>query len=153
MRLSPVALGALVGLAAAAVALPPTAAALRDLRGARLERATLAGLAAGPEPARAVVIDGAALSARNAGAAADALATALRSRAERGGLLVEGATPVPSAALARVRLRVSGSEAAVVAFTDAVERARPVTRFAEWSVAAAPGGGVTLQAVAVAPWQ
>lgn len=151
MRLPPLAVGAVVGVAVAAALIPSTVAALRDLRTARLERATLAQLAAGPTPTRAILVDGAALVARDRGAAADALAAALRARAVSSGLLVEGATPVPYEGLARVRLRLSGSEDAVIAFADAVERGRPVIRFAEWRLQAA-GGRVTLEAVAVSAW-
>ncbi len=152
MRLPPVALGGIFGVAAAAALSVPAGDALRDLRAARLHRATLAGVAAGPPPTRAIVIDGAAIPARDAGAAADTLAATLRTAATRGGLLVESATPAPSAGLARVRLLVSGSEAAVIGFADAVERGRPIARFASWDMTAR-GGTVTLSGEVVAPWQ
>ena len=152
MRLSPVALGAFAGLAAAAALTPLAADAMRDLRAARVTRATLASLAAGPAPTRAIVVDGAAIVAPSAAAAADQLAARLRAGAGRGGLLVEQAAAVPSPALARVTLRVSGSEDAVIAFADAVERARPTMRFAAWT-AEAQGRRVTLSGEVVAPWR
>ncbi|MES2338865.1 MAG: hypothetical protein V4537_12285 [Pseudomonadota bacterium] len=152
MKLPPVALGALGGLGAAALLTPFAADAMRDLRAARIDRATLAALAAGPPPSRAVVADGLALSAPDAGAAADLLATRLRASAAQGGLLVEEAVALPSPALARVRVRVSGGEDAVIAFADRIERARPMARFAGWTVAAR-GGQVTLSGEVVAPWQ
>ncbi len=152
MRLSPVALGALAGLAGAAAITPFAADAVRDLRAARIERATLAQLAAGPTPSRAIVADGHAIIAPGAAAAADLLSARLRAAAAKGGLLVEQAAAVPSPGLARVRLRVSGSEDAVIAFADAVERGRPAQRFAVWTVEAR-GGSVTLSGEVVAPWQ
>jgi len=152
MRLSPLAVGTLAGLAGAAIATPLATDALTRLRSVRLERATLAQIAAAPPPGRAIVVEGRAISAPDAGSAADALAAGLRARATRGGLLVEEAVPVASAGLARVRLRVSGGEAATIAFADAVERGTPAVRFAGWSAQAATGG-VTFSAEAVAPWQ
>jgi hypothetical protein len=152
MKLPPIALGALAGLAVAAACVPSATQAMRDLRAARADRATLAQLAAGPMPSRAIVADGSALAARDPAAAADLLAARLRTLAGTGGVLVEEAAAVPSLDLVRVRLRVSGSEDAVIAFADAVERGRPTARFASWSMAAR-GGQVALSGEVVAPWQ
>ncbi|WP_326525688.1 hypothetical protein [Sphingomonas sp.] len=152
MRLPPVALGALAGFALAAAATPFAAGALGDLKAARIDRATLAQVAAAPAPARDVVITDQAIAAPDAGAAADALAARLRALAGQAGLTVEEAVPQPSLALARARLRFTGSEVAVIAFADAVERGVPVIRFARWS-AEARGGQVVLAGEAVAPWR
>ncbi len=152
MKLPPLTLGALVGLSAAALLAIPAADALRDLRAARAERATLAQIAADPSPSRAIVIDGDATSARDAGTAADRLAVRVRAEATKAGLLVEAATPAPSAGLARVRVTVSGKEDAVIGFADTLERARPLARFAAWQITA-KGGTVTLSGEVVSPWQ
>ncbi|KQN19241.1 hypothetical protein ASE86_12015 [Sphingomonas sp. Leaf33] len=152
MRPTPLALGTAAGVAAAALLAIPAADSVRDLRAARTARATLAQLAAGPGPARGIVIDGDATPARDAGAAADRLAVRLRTSAIRSGLLLEVATPVPSDGLARVQLTVSGSEDAVVGFADMLERSRPLARFVTWRMTAA-GGAVTLSGDVVGPWQ
>lgn len=152
MRPPPIVLGAIAGLAVAAALTPLAADAMRDLRAARDDRATLAALAAGPIPSRVVVANGYAILAPNAAVAADRLAGRLRAVATANGLQVEDIAAAPSTGLVRVRLRVSGTEDAVIAFADAVERARPTTRFASWS-AEAHGGGVTLSGEAVSPWQ
>lgn len=151
MKLPPLALGAAIGLSAAALLSVPAADGVRDLRAARLERARLAQVAADPRPSRAIVLDGDATPARDAGSAADRLAMRLRDRATRGGLLVESIAPLPSAGLARVRLSVSGSEDAVVAFADTLERSRPLARFATWRMTAR-GRVVTLAGEVVSPW-
>ncbi|WP_294336130.1 hypothetical protein [uncultured Sphingomonas sp.] len=152
MTLPPLALGGLVGAAAAVLLAIPAADALRDLRAARIERATLAQVAADPSPSRAIVIDGDATPARDAGTAADRLAARVRAAATKAGLLVEAATPAPSAGLARVRLTVSGNEDAVIGFADMLERARPLARFATWQMTA-KGRTVTLSGEVVSPWQ
>ncbi|MFD1786584.1 hypothetical protein ACFSC3_03265 [Sphingomonas floccifaciens] len=152
MKLSPLALGTAAGLAVAALLAIPATDALRDLRTARTERATLAQVAADPSPSRAIVIDGDGTPARDAGAAADRLAARIRAAATKAGLLVESATPAPSAGLSRVRLTVSGSEDAVVGFADTLERTRPLARFATWQMTAS-GRTVTLSGEVVSPWQ
>ncbi len=152
MKLSPLAFGTVGGLSAAALLAIPAADALRDLRAARTQRATLAQIAADPSPSRAIVIDGEATAARDAGTAADRLAARVRAAATRAGLLVETATPAPSMGLARVRLTVSGTEDGVIGFADTLERARPLARFATWQMTA-KGRTVTLTGEVVSPWQ
>lgn len=152
MKPTPLVLGIAAGVAAAALLAIPAADSVRDLRAARTARATLAQLAAGPGPSRAIVIDGDAIPSRDAGTAADRLAARLRAAAIRSGLLVETATPLPTDGLARVRLSVSGSEDAVVGFADTIERSRPLARFATWRMTAT-GGAVTLRGDVVGPWQ
>lgn len=152
MRLPPLAIGIAAGLSAAALLAIPAADALRDLRTARIDRATLAQVAADPRPSRSIVIDRDATPARDAGTAADRLAARVRALATKSGVLVEAATPAPSAGLAGVRVTVSGSEDAVVGFADTLERASPIARLASWQMIAS-GGTVTLTGDVVGPWQ
>ncbi|MHA6722500.1 hypothetical protein [Sphingomonas sp. RS2018] len=132
-------------LASAALAVP-IRAALADLT---RERAAVAGLGAPPSP---VVARDDAVAARSQPRASDALAARLRTAAAGGGVLIERAAPVAGPGAARVRLRASGSQDAVVAFVDTVERARPLARFTRWSVRG-EGSGVRLTAEVVAPWR
>ena len=73
--------------------------------------------------------------------------------AKAGGLLVEetAAAAAPAGVIA-LRLRVSGAEKAVVAFTDAFERDTPLVRLRSWRVEPV-AGGVRLTGEAVAAWQ
>ena len=116
--------------------------AVARLDAARTERAALAPVAPadpGIPPTLAV-------------ADADALAARLRARAARDGVLVEALSVRREGALAVAQLRVSGSPAAVLHFADAVERDRPLVRFAAWRIDAA-GDAVRLQGRAVASWR
>ena len=78
----------------------------------------------------------------------------LRTEAARGGVLIEtlAADPAAPAPLTRLTLRASGSEKALVAFADGLERGRPALRMQAWRLSAAPGG-VRLDATLVAPWR
>jgi hypothetical protein len=110
----------------------------------------------------------AARAARNAaridaGATIPPLATAdararlgaqVRADAARGGVLIEALAPDPAAPapLTLLTLRASGTEKAVVAFADTLERAHPPIRMRAWRLTSAPGG-VRLDATLVAPWR
>ncbi|MGN7159306.1 hypothetical protein [Sphingomonas sp. SAFR-052] len=142
----------LIALGIAALLAVPTANALADLATARADRAAARAEATAP-PAPVTVI-AATSPADDAEDAARRLATRIRADAARGGVLIESlaadpAAPVP---LAILTLRASGSEKAVVAFADNLERDGPPVRMAAWRLTAAPGG-VRLDARLVAPWR
>lgn len=142
----------LIALGIAALLAVPTAGALDDLATARADRAAArAEAVATPAP---VTVNAAAFPADDAGDAARRLATRIRANAARGGVLVESlaADPAAPAPLAILTLRASGSEKAVVAFADNLERGGPPVRMAAWRLTAAPGG-VRLDARLVAPWR
>ncbi|WP_242119917.1 hypothetical protein [Sphingomonas lacusdianchii] len=142
----------LIALGLAALLAMPTAAALDDLATARTDR-DVARVEAAADPAP-LAVAAAAFPADDAGDAARRLATRIRSDAARGGVLIENlaADPAAPAPLAMLTLRASGSEKAVVAFADALERGGPPVRMAAWRLTSAPGG-VRLDARLVAPWR
>jgi hypothetical protein len=143
--------GGAIGLAVAALLAPATGAALGELAIARAERDRLAtAVKDGP---RALLDDGLTAKAADRDAANAALIARIRQLAGRGAVLVEDATPIADpAGLARIKVRLSGSEDAVVALADSVERATPIARFASWRIEAS-GGAVRLQGEVVAPWR
>ena len=143
-------IGAAAGLVAMLALMPVAGDALDQLAEARAERAWILALA-DEQGERAIVPPGVGMSARDAAAATAALVARVRALAGKGGVLVEDAAAVPGGGLARVRLRVSGSEDAVIAFADGIERGRPLARFATWSLAA-DGSVVRLSGELVAPW-
>ncbi|KQN81444.1 hypothetical protein ASE90_12730 [Sphingomonas sp. Leaf67] len=142
----------LIALGIAALLAVPTTDALDDLANARADRDS-ARADATTIPA-AVAVAGAAFPADNAADAARRLAARVRTHAARGGVLVESlaADPAAPAPLAILTLRASGSEKAVVAFADLLERGGPPVRIAAWRLTSAPGG-VRLDARLVAPWR
>ncbi|KQN71348.1 hypothetical protein [Sphingomonas sp. Leaf62] len=142
----------LIALGIAALLAVPTAGALDDLATARADRDT-ARADATTIPA-AVAVAGAAFPADNAADAARRLAARVRADAARGGVLIESlaADPAAPAPLAILTLRVSGSEKALVAFADLLERGGPPVRMAAWRLTSGPGG-VQLDARLVAPWR
>lgn len=144
------AVGVVAGVAVMVVAWPAVGRALDRLTEARTDYARSLALAEAP-PARAIVTPGIGLAARDAATATAELTTRIRALAGKGGVLAEEVRAIPDGGLARVRLRVSGSEDAVIAFADALERGRPLVRFTTWSIAA-DGGTVRLSGEAVAPW-
>ncbi|MGN5374888.1 hypothetical protein [Sphingomonas hankookensis] len=142
----------LIALGVAALLVLPTRAALHDLATARADRdAARTGAAM---PAAAIAAASAAFPADSVADARARLAARVRADAARGGVLIEtlGADTAAPASLAVLTLRASGSEKAVLAFADALERGNPVVRMAQWRLTAAPGG-VRLDARLVAPWR
>ena len=144
-------MGAAAGLVAMLALLPATGDALDRLAKARDDRARIAALATKPVDARAIMPSDIGIAARDHAAANAALTARLRALAGKGGVLVEEAVALPGGGLARVRLRVSGSEDAVIAFADAIERGRPLARFAMWRLVT-EGATVRLSGEVVAPW-
>lgn len=142
----------LIACGVAALLTIPVAGALGDLTAARTARDAARIEASAPTPPLATA--DAAFPADNAADARTRLAARVRADAARGGVLIEAlaadtAAPAP---LTLLTLRASGSEKAVVAFADALERARPAIRMRTWRLTAAPGG-VRLDATLVAPWR
>jgi len=153
VRLSPFAIGGAAGLAGMALLAPATGEALGRLATARAERARLESAAVAPRATTPLVPPGLAIAARSDDEAVARLAARIRALAAQGGVLVEEAAPAGGAgSLVTVRLRVSGSEGAVLGLVDALERGTPLVRFARWRVEGA-GGTVRLTGETVASWR
>ena len=153
MKLPPLAIGAAVGLAGMALLAPMTGDALGRLSRAREERAELERAAVAPAPASALLPSALAIPARSHDEAVSLLVTRVRALGARSGVLVEDAVPVRDVgALVTVRLRMSGSEGAVLGLIDTLERGAPLVRFARWRV---EGRGTTVRFIgdAVASWR
>ncbi len=152
MRMPPIAVGAVAGLALIALLIPATGEALGELSVARTRAAEVARDAARPATF-ALVAPSLAITAPSQPQASAALAARVRVLAGRGGVLVEGLdTGSGDVALAMVRVRLSGSEGAVIALADALERGTPLARFTAWRVEPT-GDGVRLTGELVAPWR
>lgn len=130
----------------------PACGALGDLAAARAGRDT-ARTDAGTTTPPLVTAD-AAFPADDAADARARLSARVRADAAHGGVLVEtlAADPAAPPALTMLTLRASGTEKAVVAFADTLERSRPPIRMRAWRLTSAPGG-VQLDATLVAPWR
>lgn len=142
----------LIALGVAGLLAIPTIAALDGLATARADRGTArADAAATPGP---VAVAAAAFPAGDAADARARLAARIRADAVRGGVLIEtlAADPAAPAPLAVLILRASGSEKAVVALADTLERGAQPVRMTVWRLTSAPGG-VRLDARLVAPWR
>jgi len=150
---APLAWATAAGLAVILATAPMIGDALGDLAVARAERVRLRAVISQPPASHAVVDPGQAMAAADRDAANGMLALRLRRLAGRGAVLVEEAVPVADpAGLARVRVRLSGSNDAVIALVDTVERGPPLARFAQWRIDA-NDGAVRLQGEVVAPWR
>jgi len=130
----------------------PAHGALGDLAAARAARDAARIDASATTPPLAAA--DAAFPADYAADARARLAARVRGDAARGGVLIETLAPDPAVppALSGLTLRASGSEKAVVAYADTLERARPAVRIRAWRLTSAPGG-VRLDATLVAPWR
>ena len=142
----------LIALGVAALLTIPTYGALTTLAKARGARDTARIEASAPTPPLATA--DAAFPADSAADARARLTARVRADAARGGVLIETLTPDPAAPapLTILTLRASGTEKAVVALADALERGRPAMRMRAWRLTSAPGG-VRLDATLVAPWR
>ncbi|MEH3040202.1 MAG: hypothetical protein PGN21_09070 [Sphingomonas paucimobilis] len=142
----------LIACGIAALLAIPAHGALGDLAAARAAR-DAARIDAGAIIPPLATAD-AAFPADDAADVRTRLIARVRADAARGGVLIEtlGADPAAPAPLAMLTLRASGSEKAVVAFADTLERARPSIRMRTWRLTSAPGG-VRLDATLVAPWR
>ncbi|WP_294320043.1 hypothetical protein [uncultured Sphingomonas sp.] len=142
----------LIACGIAALLVIPACDALGDLAAARAAR-DAAGVEASATVPPLATAD-AAFPSDNAADARARLTARVRADAARGGVLIETLVPDPAAPapLAVLTLRASGTEKAVIAFADTLERARPAIRAQAWRLTAAPGG-VRLDATLVAPWR
>jgi len=142
----------LIACGVAALLAIPASGALDDLAAARAARDAARIEASTPTPLLATA--DAAFPADSATDARARLTARVRADAARGGVLIEtlAADPAAPAPLTLLTLRASGSEKAVVAFADTLERARPAIRMRTWRLTAAPGG-VRIDATLVAPWR
>lgn len=142
----------LIALGVAALLAIPAYGALGDLAAARAAR-DAARIDAGATTSPLASAD-AAFPADTAADARTRLIARVRADAARGGVLLEtlGPDPAAPAPLTMLTLRASGSEKAVLAFADTLERARPAIRLRTWRLTTAPGG-VRLDASLVAPWR
>lgn len=154
MRRMGVALGLGGGALAAALLTPPAIESVRALWLVRDARATLAAQAAAPvKISKLVVAPGLAIRARDGDSAARLLAADVRAGAARAGVLVEALVPAaPRPGIVTLKMRLSGSEKAVIAMIDAVERGTPLARFRDWRMSALAGGGVRVEGELVAAW-
>jgi len=140
MRIPPLAAGAGLGLVVAALLLVPAFTSLDRRAAARAHRAAAAAMLAAPEVNDRLVTSGLAT------ASADALTTRIRTQAGQGGVLIEQAVPAAApTGLVAVRLRASGSEKALLAFADGLERDPPLVRFDRWRLVPVSGGGLRLE--------
>lgn len=142
----------LIACGVAALLAIPACDALDTLADARAARDT--ARAEADAPASPPATADAAFPADDAADARARMGARLRTEAARGGVLIEtlAADPAAPAPLTRLTLRASGSEKALVAFADGLERGRPALRMQAWRLSAAPGG-VRLDATLVAPWR
>lgn len=148
MKVPPLWAGAGVGLALMLVLAPATGNALGELARARAERIRLAQVVAVPGN------DSPLVAPELVNGDANVLAGRIRDRARAGGVLVEELVALPgNGRLVAVRLRLSGTEQAVLALADALERGSPLARLRAWRLTPIPEGGVRLlgEAVAVRP--
>lgn len=141
--------GAAGGLTAALLLAWPTMAALERLAVARDDRAAAA--VAPPPPAPLVQPEQAWPVGETDPAVT--IGAALRARARAAGVLVERAEPLAAPeGLATLAVRLSGSERAVLALADGLERGMPMARWRRWRVTA-EGEGVRIDGELVAPWR
>lgn len=155
MKLPPMVVGGLAGMAVALFLAPATGTALGGLAAARAERARLAALAARPASPPPLLASGLGLHVADPAAGRAAIMLRIRGLAQSGGVLVEemSAAQAPAGVVA-LRIRLSGAEKAVIALVDATERGKPLMRLRNWRVEPIPeGGGVRLIGEVVAAWQ
>lgn len=135
-------------LLAAAAPLDRRAEALRRIASAD---AVLAAPARATGP---LVGPGQEIAAGDAQAAIAARRTGLIALARANGLLPEAVTPAPAApGLVALKIRVSGSEDAVLAFADTIEREPPLSRFRSVRIEAIGQGALRLDGEVVAAWR
>ncbi|UZK70516.1 hypothetical protein OKW76_05595 [Sphingomonas sp. S1-29] len=154
MTLRWTAIGGTTGLAIALAASWPMLGAIADLGNARAAQAALAAeIAASPLPP--MLTDPQLTPAPDAATAVRRATLRLRRAATAGGVLVETLAPTEAAAprVARLTLSASGSEKAVLAFADGIERGDPVLRWRRWRLASVSGGAVRVEGEVLVPWR
>lgn len=142
------------GLLAVLLLAPAVGEALGALTRARADRAAvdMSGRTAPGVPP--MVRSALRVPATSEAEAARAMAARIRSLAAAGGVLVEQADAAGGGAgVARLRLRLSGPDKAVVALADRLDREAPLLRLRQWQVSALAGGGLRLEGEAVAAWR
>lgn len=154
MTLRWTAIGGASGLAIALAASWPMLGAIADLGNARVAQAALAAEIAAPALPR-VLADPQLTAAANAATAARLATRRLRRAATAGAVLIETLEVTDPAAphVVRLTLSASGSEKAVLAFADGVERGEPVLRWRRWRVASVSGGAVRVEGEVLVPWR
>lgn len=149
MRRDPVAWGLGGGVAAALLLSPAMFGTLERLAAGRRAAAE----AAQPVPRPAALVRTDLAWPVGGGEPAARVAAELRARARAGGVLVERAEPLAAPeGLVTLEVRLSGSERAVLALADGLERGQPLARWRRWSVAPA-GTGLRLDGELLAPWR
>jgi hypothetical protein len=148
----PVVIGALSGTVLAAglwIAALDALATLDTLRtAAAREAAAIVGADALPDAAFR-------LSAGGAGAAQRLVARRIRRGAAAGGMLIEqlvGAAPL-APGIARLSVRVSGSEKAVLTLADSIERDAPGVRWRRWRIEPVSPGTLRLSGEVAIAWR
>lgn len=131
---------------------------LAALNAARADHAALEALTAQvPATPAPLALTGAAIAAREHGAAINLLREHLKLPAARRGVLVERASSLPAdperPSLLRIRLTASGQDQALLRYVDEIERGQPLVRFTDWRIDRRQGDpALRLQATAVALW-
>lgn len=150
MSAGPIRLGVIGGAVVTALLLAgPGRGALDRLAVARQARAVAAEVPAAPPPLTTPDLAWPTGEADAPGAIADEL----RARARAGGVLVERMEPLAApTGLVTLGVRLSGSERAVLAIADGLERGTPVARWRTWRLVPA-AGGVRLDGELVAAWR
>ncbi|UUL83942.1 hypothetical protein [Sphingomonas qomolangmaensis] len=148
------AIGGASGLAIALAASWPMLGAIADLNEARAAQAALAAEIAAP-PVPRMLADARLTPAPDAATASRRAALRLRRAATAGGVLVETLEVTDPAAphVVRLTLSASGSEKAVLAFADGIERGDPVLRWRRWRLASVSGGAVRVEGEVLVPWR
>ena len=149
MRRDPLTWGLGGGVVAALLLAPAAGGTLERLAAAR--RAKTDAALPVPRPAALVRPDFAWRA--GSGDASGRIAAEVRARARAGGVLVERIEPLAAPeGLVTLEVRMSGSERAVLALADGLERGQPLARWRRWSVVPA-GAGLRLDGELVAPWR
>lgn len=149
MKRDPVTWGLGGGVAAALLLAPVVGGTLGRLAAARRAEAD----AALPVPRPAALVRPDLAWAVGSGDAPARIAAEMRARARAGGVLVERAEPLAAPeGLVTLEVRLSGSERAVLALADGLERGQPLARWRRWSVVPA-AAGLRLDGELVVPWR
>ena len=149
MKRDPLVWGSGGGIAAALLLVPAVGGTLERLTAARRAQAD----AALPVPRPAALVRPDLAWPVGSDDAATRMAAELRGRARADGVLVERAEPLAAPeGLVTLDVRLSGSERAVLALANGLERGQPLARWRRWSVTPA-AAGLRLDGELVAPWR
>lgn len=149
MKRDPLVWGAGGGIAAALLLMPALLGTLDRLSAARATAAE----AVQPVPRPAALVRPDLAWSAGGGDPAARVAAELRARARAGGVLIERVEPLAAPeGLVTLEVRLSGSERAVLALADGLERGQPLARWRRWAVTPA-GAGLRLDGELVTPWR